>query len=319
MFRHNLPMRNDPRPHGSQLRSAQSRALRLALAANALYLVVEVVGGLVFSSLALLADAAHMLSDVAGLGIALIAQTLVSRPASARHTFGLQRAEVLGAQVNGLVLAGGALWIILEALRRLGSPADVSGLGLMVVAGAGLAVNVGSAAVLARSGGRSLNMRAALAHMVADAAASVATILAGVAVLLWDADLVDPLVSIGIAGLVLYAAWRLLRDTTQVLMEGAPEGLKVVEVERALAGAEGVESVHHLHLWNLASDVPALSAHVVLRNDVSLHEAQLQGDRLKDTLRANFGIEHATLELECHPCDPAEPDNFTPTRARRGL
>ena len=309
----------DPHPHGPQLRSAQSRALRLALAANAIYLLIEIVGGLLFSSLALLADAAHMLSDVAGLGIALIAQTLVARPASARHTFGLQRAEVLGAQVNGLVLAGGALWIILEAFRRLGSPADVQGLGLMVVAGVGRAVNGASAAVRARAGGRSLNMRAALAHMMADAAASVATILAGVAVLLWDADLVDPLVSIGIAGLVLYAAWRLLRDTTQVLMEGAPEGLNVVEVERALAGAEGVESVHHLHLWNLASDVPALSAHVVLRNDVSLHEAQLQGDRLKDTLRANFGIEHATLELECHPCGPDGSGDFTSARAERGL
>jgi cobalt-zinc-cadmium efflux system protein len=292
--------------HDSDLRSAQSRALRLALIANAIYLVVEIIGGFVFSSLALLADAAHMLSDVAGLGIALIAQALLTRPASARHTFGLQRAEVLGAQVNGLLLAGGALWIVLEAVRRIGDPPEVSGAGLIIVSTVGLAVNVGSAATLARAGGRSLNMRAALVHMVADAGASVATIAAGAAVLLWDANLVDPLISVGIAVLVLYSAWKLLRDTTQVLMEGAPEGLDVVEVERTLAQEEGVESVHHLHLWNIASDVPALSAHVVLRDDVSLHEAQLRGDRLKENLRDRFGIEHATLELECHPCGPEE-------------
>jgi cobalt-zinc-cadmium efflux system protein len=292
--------------HVSDLRSAQSRALRLALIANAIYLVVEIVGGLVFSSLALLADAAHMLSDVAGLGIALIAQALLTRPASARHTFGLQRAEVLGAQVNGLLLAGGALWIVLEAVRRIGDPPEVSGAGLMIVAAVGLAVNVGSAVTLARAGGRSLNIRAALVHMVADAGASVATIAAGAAVLLWNANLVDPLISVGIAALVLYSAWKLLRDTTQVLMEGAPEGLDVVEVERTLAQEEGVESVHHLHLWNIASDVPALSAHVVLRDDVSLHDAQLRGERLKDALRSGFGIEHATLELECHPCGPEE-------------
>lgn len=292
--------------HVSDLRSAQSRALRSALIANAIYLVVEIVGGLAFSSLALLADAAHMLSDVAGLGIALIAQALLTRPASARHTFGLQRAEVLGAQVNGLLLAGGALWITLEAIRRIGSPPEVSGAGLMIVATAGLAVNVGSAVVLSRARGSSLNMRAAFVHMMADAGASVATIAAGAAVLLWDANLVDPLISVGIAALVLYSAWKLLRDTTQVLMEGAPEGIDVVEVERTLARDEGVESVHHLHLWNIASDLPALSAHVVLRNDVSLHDAQLRGERLKDALRAGFGIEHATLELECHPCGPEE-------------
>ena len=293
--------------HVRDLRSAQSRALRIALMANALYLMVEIIGGLAFSSLALLADAAHMLSDVAGLAIALIAQALLTKPASARHTFGLQRAEVLGAQVNGLLLAGGALWIILEAVRRIGDPPEVSGAGLMIVASVGLAVNVGSAVVLARAGGNSLNLRAALVHMVADAGASVATIVAGAAVLLWDANLVDPLISLAIAALVLYSGWKLLRDTTQVLMEGAPEGLDIVEVERTLAQHEGVESVHHLHLWNIASDVPALSAHVVLRDDVSLHDAQLRGERLKEALRVGFGIEHATLELECHPCDPDEP------------
>lgn len=176
----------------------------------------------------------------------------------------------------------------------------------MIVATVGLAVNVGSAVVLARAGGHSLNMRAALVHMVADAGSSVATIAAGGAVLLWDADLVDPLISLAIAALVLYSAWKLLRDTTQVLMEGAPEGLDIAAVEHMLAEDDGVESVHHLHLWNLASDMPALSAHVVLKNEVSLHEAQLRGEKLKEALQAGFGIEHATLELECHSCEPDE-------------
>jgi len=290
-------------------RATQRRALWMSLVANAGFMVVEVVGGVAFHSLALLADAAHMLSDVAGLGIALIAQQLVDRPASARHTYGLQRSEVLGAQANGLTLLAVAGWITFEAVRRIGAPADVVGGGMLVVAVLGLAVNLGSAVILARAGGASLNMRGAFVHMAVDAAGSVGAIAAGVAVVVWGANWVDPAVSILIAALVLWSAWGLLRDTTRVLLEATPKGLDPPTVEAALADAEDVETVHHLHLWNLASDVPALSAHVVLRGEVTLHQAQESGERLKAMLDDRFGIEHATLELECHPCDPA-PDEM---------
>ena len=292
--------------HHHAHRAAQRRALWIALGANAAFMLVEAAGGLVFHSLALLADAAHMLSDVAGLSVALIAQQLVERRATARHTYGLQRAEVLGAQANGLTLLVVAAWVVFEAARRVGNPSDVVGGGLLVVAALGLCVNVGSAVLLARAGGESLNMRGALVHMVLDAAGSVGAIVAGVAVVAWDATWVDPAVSILIAVLVVWSAWGLLRDTTQVLLEGTPRGMDPAAVEAAIAAQSNVDAVHHLHLWNLASDVPALSAHVVLRGEVTLHEAQQQGERLKALLDEQFGIEHATLELECHACDTDE-------------
>ena len=286
--------------------SGRSRALWWSLAANAGFMVVEIVGGLAFGSLALLADAAHMATDVAGLAIALVAHALVVRPASARHTYGLQRAEVLGALANGVVLLATAGWIFYEAIQRLGAPTDVDGAGVVVVATLGLAVNLGSAVLLRRAQGQSLNLRGAYVHMLADAAGSVAAIFAGLAVVIAGADRVDPLMSILVACLVVWSTWSLLRDTIQVLLEGAPRGIDVAEVEAALAGSAGVDEVHHLHVWEIASETPALSAHVVLDGEPSLHDAQLRGEELKSMLVRRFGIGHATLELECHECAPPD-------------
>jgi cobalt-zinc-cadmium efflux system protein len=289
-------------------RTTQRRALWIALVANAGFLVVEAVGGLAFHSLALLADAAHMVSDVAALAIALVAQRLLDRPATAKHSYGLQRAEVLGAQANGLTLIAVAGWIIVEAVHRIDRPSDVAGGGLLVVATLGLLVNLGSAFLLARAQGDSLNMRGAFVHMALDAAGSIGAIAAGVAVVVWDANGVDPIVSIVLALLVLWSTWGLLRDTANVLLEGTPRGMDPATVEAVLTSSDDVEAVHHLHLWNLASDVPALSAHVVLRGEPDLHDAQVAGERLKALLDERFGIDHATLELECHPCEPGGHD-----------
>ncbi len=280
------------------------RALWISLCLNGGFMFAELIGGVVFGSLALLADAAHMLSDVAGLAIALVAQHLIDRPASVRHTFGLQRAEVLGAQANGVLLLASAGWILFEAVRRLSDPPPVAGRGVLVVAVMGLAINVGSAVLLARASGRSLNMRGAYAHMLADAAGSVGVIVAAVAVITADANWVDPVASVFIGMLVVVTAWGLLRDTTHVLLEGAPDSINAAEVERWLAVAPGVSSVHHLHLWALTSETAALSAHVVLEGRPSLHQAQARGDVLKDRLADEFAIVHATLELECHQCEP---------------
>jgi cobalt-zinc-cadmium efflux system protein len=284
-------------------RVRQRRALLVALVANAGFLVAEVVGGIAFNSLALLADAAHMASDVVGLAIALVAQMLMNRPATNRHSFGLKRAEVLGAQVNGLLLVGVSVWIIVEAIGRLDQPVDVKGGGVIVVASLGLLVNLGSAVILWRSRGTSLNMRGAFLHMASDAAGSVAAIAAGVAVLVWNADRVDPIVSILVSLLVLWSCWGLLRDTTNVLLEGTPRHIDPDVVRSAIEDEDSVEAVHHVHLWSVASDEPALSAHVVLAGEVTLHQAQERGDELKGMLAERFGIGHSTLELECHPCD----------------
>lgn len=288
--------------HTHDHRDVQRRALWIALALNGGYLAAEVAGGIAFNSLALLADAGHMLSDVVGLGIALFAQRLAARPVTARHTYGLQRSEVMGALANGVTLVAVVAWIILEAVRRFASPEPIEGVGVLVVATIGLVINLVSAWILSRAQGRSLNMRGAFLHMASDAAGSVAVIVAGTAALLWDALWVDPAASLVVALLILWATWSLLRETVHVLMEGAPRGMDPRDVERVLSEQTGVESVHHLHLWNIASDVPAMSAHVVLPGAQTLHAAQQAGDDFRLMLRDRFGIEHVTLELECHPC-----------------
>jgi cobalt-zinc-cadmium efflux system protein len=299
-----------PRPD----RGAQRRALVVSLAVNATYLVVEIIGGLAFHSLALIADAAHMATDVIALTIAMIAQVLVDRPATARHSFGLKRSEV--------VLIGVSVLIIVEAISRIGSPSDVIGPGVVAVASIGLVINLISAVLLLRAEGQSLNMHGAFLHMAADAAGSVAAIAAGVAAWVWHADWVDPIASIAIAVLVAASAWGLLRDTTNVLLEGSPRGIDPDAVRNALADDPSVEAVHHVHLWSLASDEPSLSAHVVLSGEVTLHEAQQHGAALKAMLADRFDIDHSTLELECHPCDEPAPAGHPLTGgagAKRGV
>lgn len=265
-------------------------------------LVAELVGGFVFGSLALLADGAHMASDVLALTVALVALNLARRPPTDRHTYGLARAEVLGAQVNGVLLLAGAGAVVVEALRRLDDPARIDAFGVVVVGALGLAVNVVSAVAVGHVSHGDLGLRAAFWHLLADAAGSVAVLVAAFAALAFGAYRVDALASILIAVMVLVGAWRLLRDTTRVLLEAVPEGIDLVAVRRALEGADGVEAVHDLHVWSVGSSHAALSAHVVLAGPLSLHDAQERSGALKAMLADRFGIAHATIEVECHEC-----------------
>jgi cobalt-zinc-cadmium efflux system protein len=296
-------------------RPQQRRALVVVLAANAAYLVVEAVGGFAFHSLALLADATHLASDVLGLAVALIALALAERPATDRHSYGWQRAEVLGAQFNAVLLLGVSAVIVVEAISRLASPTQVRGPGVVAVATVGFVINVACAWVLAGAKGESLNMHGAFLHMAADAGGSLAAAVAGIAAWAWGAYRVDPVASIAIAALVVWSTWSLLRDTTNVLLEGTPRGIDAEEVRSALASDPSVEAVHHLHLWSLASDEPSLSAHVVIRGEITLHEAQHHGTALKAMLLERFGIDHSTLELECHACDEVTLPDATPSDA----
>ena len=295
-------MSHDAHPH-----DMRQRALVVALVANGAFLAVELVGGIVFGSLALLADGAHMVSDVAALSIALFAQRLARRPHTARHTYGLQRAEVIGAQANAVLLLAASAWIVYEAIRRLDRPHDVEGMGLLAVAAVGFLVNVASAITLERVAGHSLNMRAAVVHMTMDAAGSLAAVVAGIAIVVGGTRWVDPVASLFITALVVWSAAKLLRDATHVLMEGAPRGLDAQEIERFIAADPVVEDIHHVHVWNIASDVPALSAHVVITGERTLHEAQVEGDRIRALVGERFGIEHTTFELECHACEDDGP------------
>lgn len=283
--------------------AARARALWIGLGANGGFFVVQLLAGIAFGSLALLADSAHMASDVVALALALVALRLTTRPATPHNTYGLLRAEVIGAQVNAVLLAGASAWVAYEAVQRFRTPESVDGIGVIVVGGLGLVVNAGSAWVIERASGASLNMRGAFLHLAADALGSVGVVVSGIVIVLTDETWVDPAVSLFIAALVLLAAAQLLVEATRVLLEGAPKGLDVAQVESVLVADPAVEAVHHLHVWSIGSETPALSAHIVLRGEWTLHAAQECGDRLKATLDERFAIEHATLELECHACD----------------
>jgi len=310
--------------HGGDIaRPGQRRALSWALGVNIALLVVEVIGGIVFGSLALLADAAHLISDVAGLGIALGALILTARPVSIRHSFGFARAEVMAAQVSALLLLAAGVWILIEGVTRLGDPVPVQGAGLAAIATLGLVVNAGSAIVVHRPQGESLNMRASFVHLATDAAGSLGAVVAGLVIMGWGWARADSVVSIATAALVLWTGWGLLRESTHVLMEGTPRGLDPDEVTAAIAHVDGVVGVHHLHLWNLASDVPTASAHVVLPGQPTLREAQQTADAVRVALADRFALTNVTLELEdttTPATTPTDPSSFpgpprTPTPA----
>lgn len=286
---------------GDIARTGQRRALGWALGVNSALLVVEIAGGIVFGSLALLADATHLVSDVAGLGVALGALVLTARPVSARHSFGFARAEVMAAQVSALLLLAAGGWILYQGLTRLSDAVPVQGAGLAFVAALGLLVNAGSAMVIHRALGQSLNMRASFVHLATDAAGSLGALGAGVAILAWGWASADTLVSMGTAVLVLWTGWGLLRESTHVLMEGAPRALVTYQVLAAIAGVDGVVDAHHLHLWSLASDVSAASAHVVLSGHPTLRQAQQTGAQVKAALAERFDLTNVTLELEESP------------------
>jgi len=266
------------------------------------FLIVELAGGFLFGSLALLADAVHMVADVVALALAYGAARLAMRPPTRRHTFGFGRTEVLVAQANAVLLFAGAIAVIVEAARRFGTPHQIDAAGVFIVGVIGLAVNVGSAAIVGRHAHTNLNARGAYWHLVADAFGSVAVIVAALGTALFDVDWIDPVASIVISLMVIFAAWRLLRDSTRVLLEAVPAGLDVEAVTDALFGEPGVEAVHHLHVWTTGSEHAALSAHVVLGDTLTLHDAQLRAVELKRMLHDRFAIDHATLEVECHAC-----------------
>jgi cobalt-zinc-cadmium efflux system protein len=280
-----------------------SKLLVGALAANTLLAVVQVAGGLRFGSLALLADSAHQLVDVLGLGLALLGYRLARRPPSGRVSFGWGRADVLGAQASALLLLGTSIVVVIEAIRRLGNDPSIDGGPVVVIAVLGLIVNAGSAALLSRQQGGGMSTRAAVTHLIGDALGSAAVLVAGLAWLVAEAGWVDPVVSILICCWTGWAALALLRDSAGILLEATPPGIEPSAVSAALVEVPGVEAVHHLHVWAIAHDAPALSAHVVLAGEVSLHEAQARAVELRQLVADRFGIHHATFELECHECD----------------
>lgn len=284
-----------PHHHGPQFAAATQRALWLALVLNGGFLLVELAAGLWTGSLALLGDAAHMVSDVASIAVALVAARLAQRPPDAGHTFGLRRAETLGAFINGLLLVLASAWIVWEAVHRLtaGAP-ELPGLPVLVVAAVGLLVNVGSAYALWRSGADDMNVRGALLHMLADAAGSVGAIVAA-CFLLAGYPIADPLVSVLIAVLVLFAARGLLRESGRVLLQLPPPGMEVPRLVAALCDLPEVVNVHDLHVWTLDGETSIVTAHVVGRSGADLDAIRRA---CIDVLEQDFGADHITLQIE---------------------
>ena len=271
------------------------RALALALGLVASFMVVEVVAGAVAGSLAVLADAGHMLSDAASLALALFAAWLAGRPSTPQRSFGYRRAEILAALANGVALVVVAIWIFVEAVRRLSDPPGVAGGWVLAVGALGLAVNLAAAAVLHRAGSRSLNVRGALLHVLADLWGSVGVIVAGVVILTTGWELADPLVALLIGLLVLASAWRLLSESVAVLLEMAPAGMAAEDVGRAILGVPSVVQVHDLHVWTITSGFPALSAHVLVEPGADCHAIRR---RIEAMLRERFELEHTTLQVD---------------------
>ncbi len=282
--------------------AARRRALTFALGANAALFVGQLIAALAFGSLALLADSAHLATDVVALTLALIALRLAARPADARSSYGWERAEVLAALMNAVLLVAASGWIAWEAVHRFSNPEPIDGAGVAIVGAIGLLVNAGSAAAIARVQGGNLNLRGAFWHLASDALGSFGVVVAGVTVVLTDADWIDPAISLAITALVLGATWSLVRDAASVLLERAPRGIDVGAIEAALQSEPNVEAVHHIHVWSLGAESAALSAHIVLRGEPTLHAAQLVGNELRTLVQDRFGIAHATIELECHDC-----------------
>jgi cobalt-zinc-cadmium efflux system protein len=297
--------------HHHHAPTADTRRLGAALGLILGFMLAEVVAGILADSLALLSDAAHMLTDAAAIALALVAARLAARPARGGYTFGLKRAEILSAQVNGATLVALALVIAIEGVRRLFDPPSVEGATVLVVALVGIVVNLAATWMLAGAERRSLNVEGAFQHVLTDLFAFIATAIAGVVILATGFGRADGIAALLVAGLMLRSGWALLRDSGRVLLEAAPRGLDPDEIGRALAAEHHVVEVHDLHVWEVTSGMPSLSAHVTVGAgcDTQTHRRQLA-----DLLRERFGIEHTTLQVEARHEGPLEIEPLHPGR-----
>ncbi|HYU63220.1 MAG TPA: cation diffusion facilitator family transporter [Verrucomicrobiae bacterium] len=275
--------------------------LRLALGLTLAILVIELAGGLLSHSLALLSDAGHVLTDVFALGLAWFAIEQAKRPADQRRSYGYQRVGILAALLNALTLMVIVLAIAVEAVRRLMAPVPVEAGVVIITALLGISVNA-FVILLLRGGGPSLNLRAALLHVTGDVAASVGVVVAGVVIVLTGWLYIDPILSLAIAALIAYGAWKIVRETVNLLMEGTPREINLPAITRQITSTPNVSGVHDLHVWALSSEQVALSCHVVV-GDISLGDAEHVIRDLEHRLCDRFAIGHTTIQVEsCHPC-----------------
>jgi cobalt-zinc-cadmium efflux system protein len=281
--------------HGSVGADADTRRLVVALTLVVGFMAVEVVAGILADSLALLSDAAHMLIDAGALLLSLLVIRLVARPAGGNLTFGLRRSEILSAQANGMTLLILAGLIVYGGIQRLINPPDPEGTVMLVVALVGVVVNLAATQQLTKANRRSMNIEGSFQHILTDLIAFIATAIAGVLILATGWVRADPIVALMVAAIMLRAAYGLLKDSGRVLLEIAPEGMSVDEIGQALAAQPGVREVHDLHVWTIGSDLPSLSAHVLVEPGADCHSIRRE---LEHVLEHRFEIEHSTLQVE---------------------
>ncbi len=283
--------------HGASA-DADRGKLTIALALILAFMAAEVVTGIIANSLALLSDAAHMLTDAAAIGFSLVAIKLAQRPAGGQMTFGLKRAEILSAQANGITLLVLAAIIAIEGVRRLVDPPGVDGVLVLVVALAGIVVNVAATATLARANRQSLNVEGSFQHLLTDLYAFIGTAIAATVILLTGFDQADAIASLLVAALMLRSAIGLLRDSGRIFLEAAPKQMDPERIGRLMAEQPGVVEVHDLHVWEVTSEFPALSAHVTVGADADCHRARLE---IAELIEREFEIHHTTLQVEHEP------------------
>jgi cobalt-zinc-cadmium efflux system protein len=277
--------------------------LVLALAITGSWFLIELAGGFYANSLALLADAAHMLTDLAALGLSLFAMQISARPATRSKTYGYLRAEILAALANGIFLILIAIYIFYESYQRFRAPQEVKSGTMLIIAATGLVANLITAGLLFRSRHESLNLRGAFLHVLGDTLGSVGAILAGVLMLTRNWYLADPVVSTIVGALVLYSSWELVAESVEVLLEGTPRHLDISNILNDLGQLSGVTSVHDLHVWSITSAMTAMSGHVVLRLNEDAGLALAAANRL---MREKYGIEHTTIQIEFEDWHPGE-------------
>ncbi len=282
--------------HSHERRSARSlRNLKIALGLTTVYMFAEAIGGWMTNSLALLADAGHMLTDVAALALTLAAIWFAARPATSKKTYGYYRYEILAAFINGIALVLISFFVIYEAYARWNSPPEVEGFGLTIIAAGGLLINLIAAYLLHGDHAHDLNMRGAWLHVMGDLLGSVMAIIAGVLILSFKWVWADAVGSFLISLIIIFGAWRLIRDSVNVLLEGTPSHINLTAVEETIRETEAVEDVHDLHVWTITSGMEALSVHVVHRETIS--QTSLLKN-IREKLHDNFGIDHLTIQLE---------------------
>ncbi len=286
--------------HG-ELTGKMQRVLRLSLGVTLGYVLLTLLAGLRAHSLALISEAGHNASDALALLLSFVAVHFQARPATERKTFGYQRAGVLAAFLNALTLIVIALWIGYEAVERLSQPAAVQPKTMMLVAAAGVLMNGVIAALLWRVAG-DVNMRSAFVHMLGDTLSTAAVILGGLAIALTGRSWIDPVLSLGIAALILWSSWSIVRETLNILLEGTPRGLSLADIRAALVEIEGVEDVHDLHVWSLGSQTHALATHVTIADIPPSESGRILGE-IRERLQARFYIHHTTIQFEHIECE----------------